>query len=179
MLTQTSKGTRYLTAPEAVIVAATRWQLYAEPELQQDFINPLFPDVDRDNRYFLDQSIVSDDDDDGAQLAKFAGQLCYLSFGAQRTRNSEAAKYLEHLKASGHGSVYEHVNYSLLLWGVSRAFTHELVRHRAGYGFSQVSQRYVAGRHVRFVESPAHSFYPELHAEFEAWIDQCAEQYQR
>ena len=29
---------------------------------------------------------------------------------------------------------------------------------------SQVSQRYVAGRHVRFVESPAHSFYPELHA---------------
>lgn len=179
MLTQTSKGTRYLTAPEAVIVAATRWQLYAEPELQQDFINPLFPDVDRDNRYFLDQSIVSDDDDDGAQLAKFAGQLCYLSFGAQRTRNSEAAKYLEHLKASGHGSVFEHVNYSLLLWGVSRAFTHELVRHRAGYGFSQVSQRYVAGRHVRFVESPAHSFYPELHAEFEAWIDQCAEQYQR
>ena len=177
MLTQTSKGTRYLTAPEAVIVAATRWT-GADVELQSDFIEPLFPVCDELD-YFEDDPLVSDEGGDGAQLAKFAGQLCYLSFGAQRTRNSEAAKYLEHIKASGHGSVFEHVNYSLLLWGVSRAFTHELVRHRAGFGFSQVSQRYVAGRHVRFVESPAHSFYPELHAEFEAWIDQCAEQYLR
>ena len=177
MLTQTSKGTRYLTAPEAVIVAATRWT-GADVELQSDFIEPLFPVCDELD-YFEDDPLVSDEGGDGAQLAKFAGQLCYLSFGAQRTRNSEAAKYLEHIKASGHGSVFEHVNYSLLLWGVSRAFTHELVRHRAGFGFSQVSQRYVAGRHVRFVESPAHSFYPEMHVAFEAWIDQCAEQYQR
>lgn len=176
MLTQTSKGTRYLTAPEAVIVAATRWEGASE-EIQRDFIDPLFPDISEADTYFLDE-FISSNQDDGAQLAKFAGQLCYLSFGAQRTRNSEAAKYLEHIKASGHGSVFEHVNYSLLLWGVSRAFTHELVRHRAGFGFSQVSQRYVAGRHVRFVESPAHSFYPELHAEFEAWIDLCAAQYE-
>ena len=176
MLTKTPNGTRYLTAPEAVIVAATRWE-GADVQIQESFIDPLFPDLDGEALYFADEQIALGGD--GAQLAKFAGQLCYLSFGAQRTRNSEAAKYLEHIKASGHGSVFEHVNYSLLLWGVSRAFTHELVRHRAGYGFSQVSQRYVAGRHVRFVESPAHSFYPELHAEFEAWIDQCAEQYQR
>ena len=73
--------------------------------------------------------------------------------------------------------MFEH-ELSLLLWGVSRAFTHELGAARAAL-FPQISQRYVAGRYVRFVESPAHSFYPELHAEFEAWIDQCAEQYQR
>ena len=176
MLTQTSKGTRYLTAPEAVIVAATRWEGASE-EIQRDFIDPLFPDISEADTYFLDE-FISSNQDDGAQLAKFAGQLCYLSFGAQRTRNSEAAKYLEHIKASGHGSVFEHVNYSLLLWGVSRAFTHELVRHRAGFGFSQVSQRYVAGKHVRFVESPAHSFYPELHVAFESWIDLCAAQYE-
>lgn len=133
MLTQTSKGTRYLTAPEAVIVAATRWT-GADVELQSDFIEPLFPVCDELD-YFEDDPLVSDEGGDGAQLAKFAGQLCYLSFGAQRTRNSEAAKYLEHIKASGHGSVFEHANYSLLLWGVSRAFTHELVRHRAGFGF--------------------------------------------
>ena len=176
MLTQTSKGTRYLTAPEAVIVAATRWEGASE-EIQRDFIDPLFPDISEADTYFLDE-FISSNQDDGAQLAKFAGQLCYLSFGAQRTRNSEAAKYLEHIKASGHGSVFEHVNYSLLLWGVSRAFTHELVRHRAGFGFSQVSQRYVAGRHVRFVESPAHSLDPEMHVAFEAWIDLCAAQYE-
>lgn len=176
MLTQTSKGTRYLTAPEAVIVAATRWEGASE-EIQRDFIDPLFPDISEADTYFLDE-FISSNQDDGAQLAKFAGQLCYLSFGAQRTRNSEAAKYLDHIKASGHGSVFEHVNYSILFWGVSRAFTHELVRHRAGFGFSQVSQRYVAGKHVRFVESPAHSFYPELHVAFEAWIDLCAAQYE-
>jgi thymidylate synthase (FAD) len=66
--------------------------------------------------------------------------------------------YLRHIKESGHGSVLEHVNYSLLIWGVSRALTHELVRHRAGFGFSQVSQRYVAGKHLRFVETPATQF---------------------
>jgi len=143
MLTQTSKGTRYLTAPEAVIVAATRWEC-ADVQIQESFVDPLFPDLDSKALYFADEQIALGGD--GAQLAKFAGQLCYLSFGAQRTRNSEAAKYLEHIKASGHGSVFEHVNYSLLLWGVSRAFTHELVRHRAGFGFSQVSQRYIAGR---------------------------------
>ena len=173
MLTKTPNGTRYLTAPEAAIVAATRWQ-DADRQIQEGFINPLFPYTDDDSAYFNDDDAL----DDGTQLAKFAGQLCYLSFGAQRTRNSEAAKYLEHIKASGHGSVFEHVNYSLLLWGVSRAFSHELVRHRAGFGFSQVSQRYVAGKHVRFVESPAHSFYPELHVAFEAWIDLCAAQYE-
>ena len=176
MLTQTPNGTRYFTAPEAVIVAATRWEC-ADTQIQESFIDPLFPSLEAEDSYFADKPIAPGEDD-GAQLAKFAGQLCYLSFGAQRTRNAQAAQYLEHIKASGHGSVLEHVNYSLLLWGVSRAFTHELVRHRAGFGFSQVSQRYVAGKHVRFVESPAHSFYPELHVAFEAWIDLCAAQYE-
>lgn len=171
MLTKTPNGTRYLTAPEAVIVAATRWT-YKDIQLQEAFIDPLFPYDD--SAYFNDGDVP----DDGAQLTKFAGQLCYLSFGAQRTRNNEAAKYLEHLKACGHGSVFEHVNYSILLWGVSRAFTHELVRHRAGFGFSQVSQRYVAGKHVRFVESPAHSADPEMHVAFVSWIDLCAAQYE-
>lgn len=176
MLTQTPNGTRYLTAPEAVIVAATRWE-HLDSVIQENFIDPLFPYISEDDRYFADETGALDMYD-GAMLTKFAGQLCYLSFGAQRTRNSEAAKYLDHIKASGHGSVFEHVNYSILLWGVSRAFTHELVRHRAGFGFSQVSQRYVAGKHVRFVESPAHSFYPELHVAFESWIDLCAAQYE-
>ena len=178
MLAQTPNGTRYLTAPEAVIIAATRWEDTEDVgRIQTDFLDPLFPYLDPEDVYFNDDQIPAAARD-GAMLSKFAGQLCYLSFGAQRTRNSEAAKYLDHIKASGHGSVFEHVNYSILFWGVSRAFTHELVRHRAGFGFSQVSQRYVAGKHVRFVESPAHSFYPELHVAFEAWIDLCAAQYE-
>ena len=170
MLKQTANGTRYLTEPQAVIVAATQWAR-EEVKLQEDFIDPLFPEAEE--AYFEDAALP----DDGAQLAKFAGQLCYLSFGPQRTRNAQASAYLRHIKESGHGSVFEHVNYSILLWGVSRAFTHELVRHRAGFGFSQVSQRYVAGKHLRFVETPATE--EADHAGFEAWIDACAAEYAR
>lgn len=178
MLKHTAKGTPYLTAPEVVIVAATKWA-EEDVKLQQNFIEPLFPKSD----YFEDESI-SLDVEDGAQLAKFAGQLCYLSFGAQRTHNAQASEYLRHIKESGHGSVLEHVNYSILLWGVSRALTHELVRHRTGLAYSQVSQRYVAGKHLRFVESPETQWGPapiqqELHTGFEYWIDQSRLEYER
>lgn len=170
MLKQTQNGTRYLTEPEAVIVAATRWE-GADTHIQGHFIDPLFPDAEE--AYFDDEVQPKD----GVQLAKFAGQLCYLSFGQQRSRNAQASQYLRHIKESGHGSVLEHVNYSVLLWGVSRAFTHELVRHRAGFGFSQVSQRYVAGKHLRFVETPATT--EADHFGFETWIDACAAEYAR
>jgi thymidylate synthase (FAD) len=51
--------------------------------------------------------------------------------------------------------VLEHANYSLLLEGVSRSLTHELVRHRAGFAYSQLSQRYVDESDARFVMPPA------------------------
>jgi thymidylate synthase (FAD) len=68
---------------------------------------------------------------DGAQLCKIAGQVCYMSFGRGRTFNAQAERYFNNLKSSGHGSVFEHANFSLLLYGVSRSVTHEIVRHRA------------------------------------------------
>ena len=78
---------------------------------------------------------------DGERLAEFAGRLCYMS---QRNPASRTTRdYLENIKKQGHGSVLEHANYSLLLEGVSRSLTHELVRHRAGIAYSQLSQRYV------------------------------------
>jgi thymidylate synthase (FAD) len=49
----------------------------------------------------------------------------------------------------------EHANYSVLLEGVSRSLTHELVRHRAGFAYSQLSQRYVDESHAAFVVPPA------------------------
>jgi thymidylate synthase (FAD) len=116
--------------------------------------------------------------DDGAQLVKAAGQACYASFGPKRTKNDEASKYLTHIKESGHGSVLEHANYSVLLYGVSRSLTHELVRHRAGFAFSQLSQRYVSGRVLRFVERPEYQNDPALHERFCARIDAAAEEYE-
>src|SRR4030095_6478382 len=69
--------------------------------------------------------------------------------------NGETRKYLENIKKQGHGSVLEHANYSILLEGVSRSLTHELVRHRAGFAYSQLSQRYVDESHAAFVVPPA------------------------
>ena len=43
----------------------------------------------------------------------------------------------------------------LLIEGISRSCSHELVRHRAGFGYSQLSQRYVDGSHAAFVMPPA------------------------
>jgi thymidylate synthase (FAD) len=70
---------------------------------------------------------------------------------AQRTTGD----YIENIKRQGHGSVLEHANYSLLLEGVSRSLTHELVRHRAGFAYSQLSQRYVDEGDAQFVMPPA------------------------
>jgi thymidylate synthase (FAD) len=64
-------------------------------------------------------------------------------------------EYLENIKKQGHGSVLEHANYSILLEGVSRSLTHELVRHRAGFAYSQLSQRYVDESEAAFVVPPA------------------------
>ena len=90
---------------------------------------------------------------DGERLAEFAGRLCYMS---QRNPASRTTRdYLENIKKQGHGSVLEHVNYSVLVEGVSRSLTHELVRHRAGWAYSQLSQRYVDESVADFVMPPA------------------------
>ncbi|MEO8227733.1 MAG: FAD-dependent thymidylate synthase, partial [Gemmatimonadota bacterium] len=52
-------------------------------------------------------------------------------------------------------SVFEHAQYVLLIEGISRSCSHELVRHRAGFGYSQLSQRYVDESHAAFVMPPA------------------------
>ena len=90
---------------------------------------------------------------DGERLAEFAGRLCYMS---QKNPASRATReYLENIKKQGHGSVLEHANYSVLVEGVSRSLTHELVRHRAGWAYSQLSQRYVDETVADFVMPPA------------------------
>jgi len=93
------------------------------------------------------------DGTDGERLAEFAGRLCYMSQANPAKRPTR--EYLENIKKQGHGSVLEHANYSLLLEGVSRSLTHELVRHRAGFAYSQLSQRYVDESNASFVVPPA------------------------
>lgn len=86
----------------------------------------------------------------GEKLTEVAGRLCYMSFAKPRPGGNKT--YLNHILEVGHGSVIEHSVYNFIITGVSRSFTHELVRHRAGFGFSQLSQRYVDESECDFVE---------------------------
>jgi thymidylate synthase (FAD) len=67
-----------------------------------------------------------------------------------------------------HGSVLEHSSWNFIIAGVSRSFSHELIRHRAGFGYSQVSQRYVDESDTDFVEPDIIAGVPELH---EIWLE--------
>jgi thymidylate synthase (FAD) len=121
----------------------------------------------------------SDSDVAGEALAEFAGRLCYLSFGEDaglegghksipgRTTNQA---YLANILNTKHGSVLEHAVWSCLIEGVSRTLTHELVRHRAGFGFSQLSQRYVDESNIGFVLPPE---IEEGTRAFDIWVRAC------
>ena len=107
---------------------------------------------------------------DGERLAEFAGRVCYMSQRNPAQRSTP--EYLENIKKQGHGSVLEHAVYVLLVEGISRSCSHELVRHRAGFGYSQLSQRYVDESHAAFVIPPAILGDAALEA---AWERQVAE----
>lgn len=85
----------------------------------------------------------------GEQLAEAGGRLCYLSFGKGRKSNAD---YIGNIIAQKHGSVLEHAVWNFIIAGVSRSFTHELVRHRAGFAYSQLSQRYVDESIANYIE---------------------------
>ena len=101
----------------------------------------------------------------GERLAEFAGRICYMSQHNPASRTTD--DYLENIKKQGHGSVLEHAVYVLLIEGISRSCSHELVRHRAGFGYSQLSQRYVDESHAAFVVPPAILGDPVLEADWE------------
>jgi thymidylate synthase (FAD) len=108
----------------------------------------------------------TDTDVAGEKLIEVAGRLCYMSFAKPRPGGNAA--YIEHILEVGHGSVLEHSVYNLIITGVSRSFTHELIRHRAGFGYSQLSQRFVDESGCAFVEPDAIAEDPELH---KVWLE--------
>ena len=93
------------------------------------------------------------------RLAEVAGRVCYMSYGKGRKTNRE---FIGHLLEVGHGSVLEHGVWSFVVTGVSRSFTHELIRHRH-FSYSQLSQRYVDESDSDYVEPDVIADDPELH----------------
>ena len=121
-------------------------------------------------RFLADEGVVFSTDTNVAPevLGEIAGRTCYMSFGKGRKSNQE---YLENILSSKHGSVLEHAVWNLLITGVSRALTHELVRHRAGFGYSQLSQRYVDESEARYVVPPLYQENEELRLKWQQTIE--------
>ena len=119
-------------------------------------------------RFLADHGVAWETDTEVAaeHLAEVAGRVCYMSFARPRPGGNKA--YLGHILDVGHGSVLEHAAWNLLFTGVSRTLTHELIRHRAGWGFSQLSQRYVDESVAEYVEPDVVAEDPELHR---LWLD--------
>lgn len=167
---RTTKGTPYLKEPGVILVS--------KPDVDmsglQEFLDGFDPELNFSD--YLNDPVELPP---AEKLTKVGGQLCYLSFTPGRTWNKDADLYFENIKSSGHGSVLEHANFSVICYGISRSVTHELVRHRAGMAYSQVSQRYVDGKRLRFVERPEYQADHELHEDFIEWIDASAERYAR
>ena len=87
-----------------------------------------------------------------SRLIEAAGRNCYQSWSNPSGKTTK--EYIKNIIEHGHFSVLEHASATFLVRGVSRAFTHELVRHRH-LSFSQLSQRYVDSSQCKFIVPPS------------------------
>jgi thymidylate synthase (FAD) len=106
-------------------------------------------------------------------LTEVAGRVCYMSFAKPRPGGNKV--YLDHILEVGHGSVLEHAVWNFVFTGVSRTLTHELVRHRAGWAYSQLSQRYVDESVAEYVEPDCIADNPALH---QLWLETISHSHQ-
>jgi thymidylate synthase (FAD) len=130
------------------------------------------------NRFLQEHNITwkrSEDAAHGEEIAEIAGRVCYMSFGKRQKQSNGA--FIRHLIEKGHESVLEHVNWTFLITGVSRAFTHQLVRHRVGFSFSQLSQQYFDHTEAEFLKPPILAKFPKACAAWEKAVGAARESY--
>lgn len=106
--------------------------------------------------------------DPEVQVAR-AARLCYYGSDIAHLKDAmtpeKSAELVRKLVSMGHFSPVEHVTFTFGIEGVSRALTHQLVRHRIA-SFSQQSQRYVDGGKFGFVIPPDIEKDPALKEKF-------------
>src|SRR4051812_28965558 len=156
------------TGPETTIIREPRVYLVGRQTVDEPALDAFLADHDV-RRWATDAAVA------GEKLIEVAGRLCYMSFAKPRPGGNAA--YVGHILEVGHGSVLEHSVFNLIITGVSRSFTHELVRHRAGFGYSQLSQRFVDESSCSFVEPDAIADDPELHRVWLEAVEVCQRAY--
>ena len=130
-----------LVQPKAYLVAKT--------SLIEEGIQNYIDDIGSPN-WSIDKNVS-----DGENLIEAAGRMCYRSWqeydeNKPQGTNPNVKKirkgntdYIGNVLKQKHGSIFEHVSATFILKDVSRVFTHELVRHKAGTAYSQESLRYI------------------------------------
>jgi len=114
------------------------------------------------------------------KIAAAAARLCYSDSGIDDLLSAPAeqhARLIEKILSLGHFSVVEHVSFSFGIEGISRACSHQLVRHRLA-SFSQQSQRYVANdAPFPVVEPPTLQQHPALQQRYHQLFDEVHQLY--
>lgn len=112
-----------------------------------------------------------------------AGRLCYAPLSAADLHDEmsadEVVRMVRILVGSGHHSALEHASFTFAVDGISRACSHQLVRHRLA-SYNQQSQRYVRfGTGDDFVVPPNIDVVPEARAVFMEAMEQARDAYDR
>ena len=111
-----------------------------------------------------------------------AAKLCYASADVdtllEGLDEEKTVAFLDMLTSIGHESPVEHVSFTFAIEGISRACSHQLVRHRIA-SYSQQSQRYVGMEGFSYVTPPEIADLPEARELFEEEMKRDAEVYGR
>ncbi|URA09157.1 FAD-dependent thymidylate synthase [Thermospira aquatica] len=113
---------------------------------------------------------------DPEKLIEYSARVCYLSH--EKITPTSHEKFLPGLLKNGHLSVFEHASASFFIEGISRACSHQLVRHRLA-SFSQQSQRYVEESGFAYVTPPEIASSPESKKIYEETMSSIRQAYQK
>ncbi|OIN99660.1 MAG: FAD-dependent thymidylate synthase [Desulfovibrionaceae bacterium CG1_02_65_16] len=86
------------------------------------------------------------------------------------------ADFVRKVLESGHDSPVEHASFTFAIAGISRACSHQIVRHRIA-SYSQQSQRYVDATDMDYILPPAIATIPEARERFEAFMAEVGSAY--
>lgn len=116
------------------------------------------------------------------KLAATAAKLCYSSSDITSLRDGlsddKVDSFIDMIVSIGHESVLEHVSFTFGIEGISRACSHQLVRHRIA-SYSQKSQRYVNENGFEFITPPEIEALPEAKEEFDRIMDEITASYEK
>ena len=116
---------------------------------------------------------------DADRICAAAGNSCYSERPSYEiVEDIDSEKTLSRIVGMGHHSVIEHAVFTFSVEGVSRALTHQLVRHRVA-SFSQQSQRYVSMDSASYVTPHTVEDNEEAKELFDSVMDDIWEAYRK